>query len=101
MNKYQSLSDQDLNVLAIQFDVTAENIDDIISEVEVFMHIDSDNDWQRIIVVNDKAKHHFSFEQEQQAIDCLQQYLTEQQCVALELDCRSKNSFSAQSSKAY
>jgi hypothetical protein len=101
MNKYQSLTDAALEVLCLKHEVTADNVDQIVGDVEVFMYVDFDSKWQRIIVVDNKAAHRFHYDQEQQAIECFQQYLTEQQCVALELDCRVRNELASESSKAY
>jgi hypothetical protein len=101
MNKYQSLSDAELEMLCIKHDVTAKNVDQIVADVEVFMYVDFENEWQRIIVVDNKAAHRFSFDQEQQAIKCFVQYLTEQECIALELDCRCRNAQSSHDRKAY
>lgn len=101
MNKYSLLSDDQLNLLAARFDVTADNMDAIVSEIDVFMDVDFDNDWQRVIVIDNQAFHRFSFEQKDQADDCFQQYLTEQQCVALELECRVRRYAASESLKAY
>ena len=101
MNKYQSLTDAALEILCNKHGVTANNVDQIVADVEVFMHVDFENEWQRIIVVDNKPAHRFSFDQEQQAIDCFLDYLTEQECVALELDCRCRNEMASHDRKAY
>lgn len=101
MNKYQAMSDTQLNALAAKLSVDEMNMDEIIREVDVFVHVDMENDWQQVIVVDNKAAHIFSYEQTQEANDCLLQYLTEQQCVAMELNCRFLNAMASHDRKAY
>jgi len=98
MNNYLNLSDAELNVLCLKHGVTADNVDQIVHDVEVELVYDLD-----IIELffGGYCIETFSIADEEKATSSFLSYLQEHQKIALELDRRCYNERMQHDRKAY
>jgi hypothetical protein len=90
MNKYQTFSDKDLEPLYDLHDVTIDNVDVIVSEVQFSLVINTEpQNWTRVVIYHDDNQSvSFSYDQEEQAEKYFFNLLTDRELLAFQLKSR-------------
>lgn len=88
MTNYTTLNDAELNALCLVHDITADNLDEIVLNVEVEIRIEADSNFDRVVFFGGSRIETFSYEEEEKATNFMLSFLTERQKVALEVNNR-------------